>query len=239
LDKVGEIMVKEENHFRVPVSDTFRRKSPFNQLLEHMSKVRECIDILGDGLLKYYKGDYKNFSEITKKVSEIEHEADLIKSNIRNHLPTFVFIPVDKGKFQWALREQDAILDHAENLVKMLDMRHTKIPKELQEVFIEHCKLVVKTVKAMEDAVCNIKDLVETSFVKREREQTKEFIYKVHKLEYKADKKKYEMTKGIYTLEKKLDPMDVYHLLKIADWVDDIADHAENVADWLRAMIAK
>jgi uncharacterized protein Yka (UPF0111/DUF47 family) len=47
------------------------------------------------------------------------------------------------------------------------------------------------------------------------------------------------MTKGIYKLEKKLDPMDAYHLLKIADWVDDIADHAENVADWLRAMIAK
>ena len=91
----------------------------------------------------------------------------------------------------------------------------------------------------MEDAVCNIKDLVETSFVKREREQTKEFIYKVHELEYKADKKKYELTKGIYKLEKKLNPMDVYHLLKIADWVDDIADHAENVADWLRAMIAK
>ena len=43
----------------------------------------------------------------------------------------------------------------------------------------------------------------------------------------------------IYKLEKKLNPMDVYHLLKIADWVDDIADHAENVADWLRAMIAK
>jgi uncharacterized protein len=239
LDKVGEIMTEEKNHFRAPVTDTFRRKSPFDQLLEHMSKVRECIDILGDGLIKYYNGDYKNFTEITKKVSDLEHEADLIKSNIRNHLPSFVFIPVDKGKFQWALREQDAILDHAENLVKMLDMRHTKIPKDLQNVFIDHCKLVVRTVKAMEDAVSNIKDLVETSFVKREREQTKEFIYKVHELEYKADKKKYEMTKGIYKLEKKLDPMDVYHLLKIADWVDDIADHAENVADWLRAMIAK
>jgi len=88
-------------------------------------------------------------------------------------------------------------------------------------------------------AVENIKDLVETSFVKREREQTKEFIYNVHKLEYEADKKKYDMTKGIYRLEKELEPMDVYHLLKIADWVDDIADHAENVADWLRAMIAR
>jgi len=138
----------------------------------------------------------------------------------------------------WALREQDKILDHAENLAKMLDMRHTKIPKELQEVFIEHTKLVVKTVTAMEDAVEKIQDLVETGFVKREREQTKEFVHKVHEYEWKADQKKYEMTKGIYKLEKKLDPMDIYHLLKIADWVDDIADHAENVADWLRAMIA-
>jgi len=232
-------MVEKEDHFRAPLTDTFRRKSPFNQLLDHMCKSKEGITLLGDGLIKYYKGDYKNFSDLTKKVSKYEHEADLIKSNIRNHLPSFVFIPVDKGKFMWALREQDAILDHADNLVNMLDMRHTKIPKELQELFIDHCKLVVKTVKAMEDAVCNIKDLVETSFVKREREQTKEFIYKVHELEYKADKKKYELTKGIYKLEKKLNPMDAYHLLKIADWVDDIADHAENVADWLRAMIAK
>ena len=231
--------MEEKNHFRVPVADTFRRKLPFNQLLEHMGKVRECVDILGDGLVGYYKGDYKDFPALAKKVSEIEHEADLIKSNLRNHLPNSLFMPVDKGKFMWALREQDAILDHAENLVKMLDMRHTKIPKELQEVFIEHCKLVMKTVDAMEDAVCNIRDLIETSFVKREREQTKQFIYKVHEFEWKADGKKYEATKGIYKFEKKLDPMDVYHLLKIADWVDDIADHAENVADWLRAMIAK
>jgi len=232
-------MAMKKDHFRTPVADTFRRKSPFGQLLEHMEKIKECTDILGKGLIKYFKGDYKGFSDLAKKVSEIEHEADKIKRNLRNHLPTSLFMPVDKGKFMWALREQDKILDHAENLVKMLDMRHTKIPKEMQNVFIDHVKLVMKTVNAMQDAVGNIKDLVETSFVKREREQTKKYIYKVHEFEWKADQKKYEITQGIYNLEKKLDPMDVYHLLKIADWVDDIADHAENVSDWLRAMIAK
>ena len=148
-------------------------------------------------------------------------------------------MPVDKGKFLWALREQDKILDHAENLSKMLDMRHTKIPKKLQDNFTKHVDLVSKTVNKMEVAVDNIKDLIETSFVKREREQTKEYIYEVHKYVRKADVQKYEITKGIYQLEKKLDPMDIYHLLKIVDWVDDIADHAENVADWLRSMIAK
>jgi uncharacterized protein len=232
-------MNKEKNHFRAPLSDTFRRKTPFSQLVDHMCKVREGLGLLHDGLIKYYKGDYKGFSEIAEKVSKIENDADIIKGNIRNHLPSSLLMPVDKGKFLWALREQDAMLDHAENIAEMLDMRHTRIPKELQKVFIEHAELVMDTVKAMEEAVCNINDLVSTGFVKREREQTKEFIYKVHKLEYKADKKKYEMNKGIYKLEKKLSPMDVYHLLKISHWVDEIADHAENVADWLRSMIAK
>ncbi|MEM0493378.1 MAG: TIGR00153 family protein [Candidatus Thermoplasmatota archaeon] len=229
----------EKEHFRAPVSDAYRRKSPFEQLLEHMSKIRECVNLLGTGLVKYYHGDYKGFHDIALQVSELEHEADLIKGNLRNHLPNSLFMPVDKGKFLWALREQDAILDHAENLVQMLDLRHTKIPEKLQDVFIEHLKLVVETVNAMERAVESIKILVETSFVQREREQTKEFIHKVHDYEWQADQKKYEMTKGIYDLEKSLEPMDVYHLLKIADWVDDIADHAENVADWLRSMIAR
>lgn len=232
-------MDKPSDHFRAPVSETYRRKSPFDQLLEHMGKVRECINLLGEGLIRYYKGDYEGFPELTEKISSIEHEADIIKGNLRNHLPNSLFMPVDKGKFLWALREQDAILDHAENLMQMLDMRHTKIPKELQNIFIEHAQMVMKTVIAMEDAVESIRDLVETSFVQREREQTKQFIHKVHDLEWQADKKKYDMTKGIYKLEKKLNPMDVYHLLKIADWVDDIADHAENVADWLRSMIAR
>ena len=232
-------MVEKKVHFRAPVSETYRRKTPFNQLLDHMGKVRECINILGDGLIHYYNGDYNGFSEIAKKVAELEHEADLIKHDIRNHLPTSILMQVDKGKFLWALREQDAILDHAENLVEMLDMRHTKIPKELQPIFIEHCKLVMETVEAMDLAVENIRDLIETGFGKIKREQTKQYIHKVHDWEYIADQKRYEMTRGVYKLEKKLEPMDVYHLLKIIDWVDDIADHAENVADWLRSMIAK
>jgi len=232
-------MGEKKVQIRAPVADTFRRKSPFEQLLEHMSKIKECVNVLHKGLTNYYIGNYKSFSEVTSQVSKLEHEADLIKSGIRNHLPKTIFMPVDKGKFLWALREQDKILDHAENLAKMLNMRHTKIPKELQKDFVKHIDLVLKTVNKMEESVENIRDLIETSFVKREREQTKEFIYKVHEFERKADTKKYEITKGIYKLEKKLDPMDTYHLLKIVDWVDDIADHAENVADWLRSMIAK
>lgn len=232
-------MIKEKNHFRVPVSETFRRKTPFHQLHDHMIVVKKSIDALSDGLIHYYKGDYKEVSKLAKMIADYEKEADIIKGNIRNHLPNTLFMPVDKGKFLRALHQQDAILDHAKNLVQMLDLRHTKIPDSLQKGFIDHAKSSLKTVEAMEQAVGNMMDLIETSFVNRARDQTKEYIYEVQRLEHETDEIKYKVTKGIYEMEDKLNPMDTYHLIKILDWVDDIADHAENVTDWLRSMIAR
>lgn len=226
-------------HARAPVSDTFRKKSPFQGLMEHMDKVRECIQLLEETLTQYYKGDTTHFSATAAQISQLEHQADLIKGNIRAHLPTSILMPVDKKYFLWQLREQDAILDHAENLAQLVDVRPTNIPIKLKEPFIEHLHLVAETVTVMEKAVEKFKDLVESSFVKREREVVKDLIHEVHLKEWEADQKKFELTKEIYRMEEEIGPMDVYHLLKIADWTDDIADHAENVADWLRAMVAK
>ena len=231
--------MKKTMHFRAPVSGTFRRKSPIEGLLRHMGKIRECISVLKDGLNHYYEGDYENFSSIAKKVSELEHEADLIKGNIRAHLPSSILMPVDKKYFLWLLREQDAILDHAENLVEMLDMRHTKIPKKLRDLYIKHADKVFQTAEAMENAVGHIRGVLQTSFMGRERGEAKEIIHEVHQKEWEADQVNKEIVRGIYEMENSLKPMDVYHLIKIADWMDDIADHAENAVDWLRAMIAK
>lgn len=225
--------------YRVPVGDAYRKKSPFEGLFEHMKKVRECISILREGVLKYIEGDFENFHSVAEKVSELEHEADLIKGNIRAHLPRSILMPVDKRYFLWVLREEDAILDHAENLAQLLDLRHTDVPDELKEDFKEHMNLVAQTVEEMERAVENVKDLIETSFSGKEREESKKYIHNVHQKEWEADQKRYEITKKIYEIEENLSPMDEYHLLKMVDWIDDIADHAENVADWLRAMIAK
>lgn len=224
---------------RAPVGDTYRKKSPFTGLLEHMNKVKECISLLQEGVLKYIDGDYVSFHEIADKVEKIEHEADLIKGNIRAHLPSSVLMSVDKRYFLWVLREEDAILDHAENLVRMLDMRQTKIPIRLKEDFKAHMSLVAETVAEMEKAVANIKHLIETVFSGKERDETKIYIKNVHQKEWEADQKRYEITEKIYKMENSLSPMDEYHLLKMVDWIDDIADHAENVADWLRAIIAK
>ena len=48
------MMVEKREHFRAPVSNTFRKKSPFRQLLLHMTKVRNCIDTMEEGIVNYF-----------------------------------------------------------------------------------------------------------------------------------------------------------------------------------------
>ena len=227
----------EVGYSRMPVRGIFRR-SPFKGLLEHASKVHECIKYLMPAAEYFCDGKYEKMEEMVIKIRDLEHEADVIKGNIRAHLPKFIFLPVKRGDFLMLLREEDAILDYAEDVANLMSMRHTPVPKKIRNDFLEHTKKVVETAKAFEKAVLNLKDLLETSFSKREREQTKKMIHHIHRKEWEADQIEAKLSKELFNI-KDLDPVSVIHLLKIVDRMDQIANHAENAGDWLRAMLAK
>lgn len=222
-----------------PLDRLFRRKNPFEGVFAHASKVRECVALLEEGIEQYVQGSWDAFHETTKRVNTLEHEADGIKANIRAHLPRFIFMPVDKGDLQHLLHLQDSILDQVENLMEMMDARHTPIPPELMEEFQSHARLVIETVDAYEAAVEEFHDVLASGFGGGQREEAKRAIKVVHELEYEADQHRYQLVRRIYEIEDDLEPMDVYHLLKIADWIDNVADQAENSADKIRAMIAR
>jgi uncharacterized protein Yka (UPF0111/DUF47 family) len=56
-------------------------------------------------------------------------------------------------------------------------------------------------------------------------------------MEHEADKREYALIKKIFKYEK--DPIAVQHLVKLTEIIGNIADHAENTADMMRAMLAK
>ena len=231
-------MDKKGKHSRIPVATTLRR-SPFEGLYMHADKVRECIATLQQALQSYTEGRYEDFKALATKVSELEGEADQIKGNTRNHLPKFIFMPVDKADFLMLLREEDAILDYAEDAALWLDLRHTPIPETIKAEFLAHADKVVETVEVLQKAMKNLRDLLATSFSRKEREQTKKLVYEIHKKEYEADEIERSLTKKIFALEKELDPISIFHLVKVVDLIAQIANHAENAGDRIRAMIAK
>ena len=207
-------MEKESKLGRVPAAATLR-KSPFEGLYLHSEKVRECIATLDEALRAYCEEDYDKFNELAKKVIELEGEADQIKGNTRNHLPRFIFMPVDKADFLMLLREEDKILDYAEDTAVWLEFRHTPIPDSIKGDFMAHADKVVECVEILQKSMQNLRDLLETSFSRKEREQTKKLIHEI------------------------LDPVSIFHLVKVVDIIAQIANHAENAGDRIRAMIAK
>jgi uncharacterized protein len=232
---------QESRHFRAPIAETLRKKSPFDSLFEHARKVHECVAVLSDGFERYLEGDYERFHKVRDDVSRLEHEADMVKYNARAHLPRSLFMPVGRGDFLSALSQQDKILDFAEALADLMDMRPTPVPPDLRPLMLEHKAQVVATLRAYEMAVENLGEAVAASFSKREREETKELIKQVHRAEYEADLKGRAAMRKVYELEAagRMTAMDEYHILKIIDWVDEMADRAENASERLRIMLAR
>ncbi len=78
--------------------------SPFSPLASHMKKVSEAITLLKK---IFEKGI--DINELSKQISKIEHEADIIKNEIRNKLPKSIFLPISKYSILEMLSIQNTI----------------------------------------------------------------------------------------------------------------------------------
>lgn len=224
-------------HFRAPLFDAFRTKNPFQGLWSHSAKVSECLGALETTLEAFLAGE--PVDDLAQTVSTLEYEADQIKSNVRNHLPGFVRMPVDKSLFLQALSEQDRILDAAEDAAIWMTMKPYTGTTDIRDGLRSLLTKVVETGTAYQAAVENMKDVLETGFVSRERTEEKELLHRVHELEHETDVLGRELSRHLFASEDTIGPTGVYHLLKLANMLGNIADSAEDAGDRLRAMMAR
>ena len=108
------------------------RKSPFGPLSEHMAKVRECLALLRplfEAVLE--ERDEEEVQALVKRISSKEHDADVIKNEIRQSLPSGIFLPVNREDLLAYLKVQDDIADSVEDVAVLLTLKQFKIPKAL------------------------------------------------------------------------------------------------------------
>lgn len=222
-----------------PLDRILRRESPYDGLFKHASKVAECVRLLNEGYDQYAAANYEEFARIAKRIGEVEHEADIIKSGVRAHLPKGLFMSVDRGEYEMLLHDQDAILDTVEDLAERMDARRTPIPPPLRENFRALVTGVIATVDVYEKAVETFADVLESGFGEGARDEAKALVKEVHQREFEADRVRFQLLRGIYAMERELSPLDVVHLVLYADLLDTVADAAESSADRLRKLIAR
>ncbi|MBS3818140.1 TIGR00153 family protein [bacterium] len=212
-------------------------KSPFEPLYQHMLKVKDCVDLVEPMVSAFIQGDKEEVKKYSKKIFKAEHEADLLKKEIRNKLHKSLFMPVDRDDLLRFLKEQDNIADSAEDLAALMTIRETKVPPEIQAELKELVNKVLETYKKAMAVSSEIKVLAETSFGGVEAHKVTELIEEVKQKEWEADKAQMKAAQKMFSIEAKLDPVSVMMWMNIFKELGTLANHAENSSDQMRTML--
>lgn len=176
-------------------------RSPFMPLQLHMDKVSSCVHLLPELFDALEKQDYKLVQEIADKISEYEHQADLSKNDIRNHLPKGLYLAIDRSHLLDILSLQDSIADAAEDVAVLCTIKQLVLVDKLKFDFYD---FLHKNVEAFDSAHLIIKEmheLVESSFGGVEAEKVKRMVDNVAFKEHEVDIKQRKLLKNLFASE--------------------------------------
>jgi predicted phosphate transport protein (TIGR00153 family) len=221
---------------RIPFISMFVT-SPFEGVQEHAEKVKECAWAFQQAIECHVSKRCQTFEELRDEVIQLESEADAVKRRIRGHLPKGTLMPVDKFQLFRYLREQDSVLDAVEDTLDWISYRSEPgIPPQLEKEFFLLVDAVVAPIEELSKMVIEARRYFST-FSERQRVVVKNIIHSLHDQEHEADKMEDIIKKKVFNMDS--DPITVFHMIRLAETIGSIADHAENAGDMMRAMIAK
>ena len=211
--------------------------SPFEGLLEHAEKIKECTWAFQQAIECHITDQCESFEEFRINVDNFESQADAIKRRIRGHLPKGTLMPVDKFELFRYLHEQDKVLDAVEEALDWISFRSEPgIPTALHKDFFLLVDAVLDPVEEMCRMVSEARKYF-TNFSEKQRRLVKDIIHTLRQQEHEADKVEDDIKAKVMNMQ--IDPVTVFHMIRLAETIGSIADHSENAGDMMRAMLAR
>ncbi len=221
---------------RIPFLSLFMT-SPFEGVQEHAEKVKECAWTFQQAIECHVSHKCSSFEELREEIIRIEREADAIKRRIRGHTPKNSLLAVDKFQLFRYLREQDSVLDSVEDTLDWISYRpEPGFPAELEKDFLILVDSVISPIEELANMVTEARKYFE-SFSEKQRKTVKEIIRNLRQQEHDADRAEDIMKQKVFSMD--LDPVTVFHTIRLCEFIGSIADHAENAGDMMRAMMAR
>ncbi len=212
-------------------------KSPFAPLQSHMNKVASCMEKLTKIFESLALEKTDKIEHLASDLSQLEHEADLTKNDIRNHLPKSLFMPIDRAHFLEILSIQDSIADLAEQVGITLSFRPLDDYQSLQEDLND---LFAKSVEVFWDAkriIEEIDELLESAFGGIEAQKVKSMIEETAYKEHQVQKKKQEFLKKLFSKGEHFSAAAFNHWLRLIEDIGCLAQCSEKLANRIRMIL--
>lgn len=209
-------------------------RSPFAPLESHMQKVASCVHMVPELFIEINKKDYHALEKIASKISELEHEADLTKNDIRNHLPKSLFLPIDRSHLLEILTIQDRIADTAEDVAILTTLKPIEMIDEFRGEFNLFLNKNIESFNSAQLIIKEMHSLLESSFGGNEAQKVKAMVDDVSFKEHEADLIQRQLLKHLFRSENKLSYTTFNLWQRIFEGIGAISDLSENLANRVR-----
>lgn len=213
--------------------------SPIKPIEQHIRKTYLCAKKLYPFFEAVLQKDWDTAITIKDRISDIETEADLIKRDLRLHLPTGLFLPVSRTDLLELLSAQDRIANKAEDIAILIVSRRMEIPTDIADIFMPFLNRCLDAAKQACKAINELDELLESGFRGSEVKIVEEMIVTLDEIEQDCDNRLADIRHRIFELEKDLSAIDIIFLYKLVQWIGDLADHAQTVGGRLQILIAR
>ena len=172
-----------------------------------------------------------------KEISDLELKADLIKIDIRNHLPKSLFLAVDRSHLLEILSIQDHIADRAEDVSVLVTLKPLDVIPAIAEDFDLFLKKNIEAFNLAHRIILELHELLETSFGGIEAEKVHLMVEKVALAEHEVDLLQRKLLKGLFAAEEGMSFSTFLLWQKIFGAVADISNLSEKLSYRIRATL--
>ncbi len=222
-----------------PLANLFGR-NPFNALQEHMRAVHQCVDEVPGLFEALAAKDRDRIEQIKDRIFEAEAQADLVKNQLRAHLPPRgLFMPVNRGDLLEILDLQDSVADVAQDIAGLLFERNMEIPEPMVESLLPFVEACVEVCHQAGRIIEQLDELLKIGFRGREVTHVEEMINELNLSEDVTDDMGMALARLLFRHEAEMNPVSVIFWYQLLEWIGDLADYAEKVGNRLRLLIAR
>lgn len=219
------------------IRDLFR-ESPFEPLRFQMKTVMECVSFVRPMFEAVRDQRYDDLQKLAEKVFKVEHQADIIKDEIRRTIPKRFFLPVYRGDLLGYVKLQDDMADSVEDIAVLLTIKELVLPPPLVDPTFTYLAKVDDVCRQTHKIADYIPTLVEGDMVGEEAERVLSMIADVDKGEWEADRLQYTLSKKLFALEEEMKATDILLWFRIFGELGQLANFAEKTGDRLRRMLS-
>jgi len=218
------------------IGKMFPKKSPVELLREHAQTTKKASEFILPTLEAFLSENTEALSTISKRVDQLERNADDLKVQIRESYSKLKFVYFDRVDVLTILQQEDAVIDAIDDFAKyvMLNTLEKPLDEELANLLFQLAGEASQAIDVMFKSVEGLILVVESSFSPKSLQDEEKEVLEVEDLEASTDKTSIEIGKRLFSMKNSIHPVDLFFLEKVVRLLARIADHAENVVERIR-----